>query len=423
MAGLQRFSVAPTRSRRTLSPSGSSASDRHQQRTTADYQQKDWAVNFSFTEEQQMLQDSAARFVGQDYSFDRRQQDVGRTTGFDPELWQQFADLGWLAVPFEEEHGGFGGNATDLMLLMEQMGKGLVAAPYLATVLLFGKLVEAGTVGDLRDDLLTRVIAGQLQGGVAFMERQARYALADTSTRASRTAAGFELSGEKTLVLNGPVADKLIVSARTGGAQQDEAGISLFLLDRTTPGLELTDFRLMDGQPVANLRLTRAQVTADQLVGPENEGLALLQRVIDEALPGVCAEALGLMTHLTNTTIEYTRARKQFGVAIGSFQVLQHRMVDMFTACEEIRSLLYRAVCSADKPGTAEHRRNLHALKVLTGRRGKRVGNEAIQLHGGMGITDELDVGHYVKHLMVLNSLFGDADYHQQQLATLSLPM
>lgn len=380
-------------------------------------------MNFSFTEEQQMLQDSAARFVGQDYSFDRRQQDVGRTTGFDPELWQQFADLGWLAVPFEEEHGGFGGNATDLMLLMEQMGKGLVAAPYLATVLLFGKLVEAGTVGDLRDDLLTRVIAGQLQGGVAFMERQARYALADTSTRASRTAAGFELSGEKTLVLNGPVADKLIVSARTGGAQQDEAGISLFLLDRTTPGLELTDFRLMDGQPVANLRLTRVQVTADQLVGPENEGLALLQRVIDEALPGVCAEALGLMTHLTNTTIEYTRARKQFGVAIGSFQVLQHRMVDMFTACEEIRSLLYRAVCSADKPGTAEHRRNLHALKVLTGRRGKRVGNEAIQLHGGMGITDELDVGHYVKRLMVLNSLFGDADYHQQQLATLSLPM
>jgi len=380
-------------------------------------------VNFSLTEEQQILQDSAARLVGQSYSFERRQQDVGSAAGFDPELWKQFADLGWLAIPFREENGGFGGEATDLMLLMEEMGKGLVAAPYLATVLLFGKLVEAGTEGHLCDDLLTRLIAGQLQGGVAFMERQARYALNDTCTRASRTSAGFVLSGEKTMVLNGPVADKLIVSARTEGSQQDESGISLFLLDTTTPGLDLTSYRLMDGQQVANVRLNNVQVKSGQLVGQENEGLALLQGVINKALPGLCAEALGLMTHLTNTTIEYTKARKQFGVPISSFQSLQHRMVDMFTACEETRSLIYRSVCSADKPDTQEHLRNLHALKVITGRRGKRVGNDAIQLHGGMGITDELDVGHYVKHLMVLNSLFGDADYHQQQLATLSLPV
>lgn len=380
-------------------------------------------MNFSLTEEQQILQDSTARLVGQSYSFERRQRDVGSATGFDPELWKQFADLGWLAIPFREENGGFGGEATDLMLLMEEMGKGLVAAPYVATVLLFGKLVEAGTVGHLRDNLLTRLIAGQLQGGVAFMERQARYALNDTCTRASRTSAGFGLSGEKTMVLNGPVADKLIVSARTEGSQQDESGISLFLLDTTTPGLELTSYRLMDGQQVANVRLNNVQVKSGQLVGQENEGAALLQGVINNALPGLCAEALGLMTHLTNTTIEYTKVRKQFGVPISSFQALQHRMVDMFTACEETRSLIYRSVCSADKPDTQEHLRNLHALKVITGRRGKRVGNDAIQLHGGMGITDELEVGHYVKHLMVLNSLFGDADYHQQQLATLSLPV
>ncbi|RBW51257.1 acyl-CoA dehydrogenase family protein [Marinobacter sp. F3R11] len=378
-------------------------------------------MNFSLTEEQQILQDSAARLVGQSYPFERRQRDVSSATGFDPELWKQFADMGWLAIPFREENGGFGGEATELMLLMEEMGKGLVAVPYLATVLLFGKLVEAGTEGPLRDDLLTRLIAGQLQGSVAYMERQARYTLNDTCTRASQTPTGFRLSGEKTMAFNGPAADKLIVSARTEGGQQDEWGISLFLVDATAPGLELTSYRLMDGQRAAKVLLNDVQVKSGQLVGQENKGAALLQGVINNALPGLCAEALGLMTHLTNTTIEYTKVRKQFAVPISSFQALQHRMVDMFTACEETRSLVYRSVCSADKPDSQEHLRNLHALKVITGRRGKRVGNDAIQLHGGMGITDELDVGHYVKHLMVLNSLFGDADYHQQQLATLSL--
>lgn len=370
-----------------------------------------------------MLQDSAARFVSQDYSFERRQRDVGHPNGFDPKLWHQFADLGWLAIPFQEESGGFGGNATDLMLLMEQFGKGLVAAPYIATVLLFGKLVEMGVSEDLKQDLLGKTIAGKLQGAVAFMERQSRYALADTKTQATQSSSGFELNGEKTLVLNGAVADKFIVSARTSGNQQDEDGISLFLIDAQAQGLELTTVRLMDGQLTANLTLNRVYAPRNCMVGAENKGVKLLAQVINEAIPALCAEALGLMTHLTNSTIEYAKTRKQFGVAIGSFQVLQHRMVDMFTACEETRSLLYRAVCSTTDPATSEHRKNLHALKVITGRTGMQVGNEAIQLHGGMGMTDELDVGHYVKHLMVLNSLFGDADYHQQQLANLSLPM
>ncbi|KAA1172336.1 pimeloyl-CoA dehydrogenase small subunit [Marinobacter salinexigens] len=380
-------------------------------------------MNFSLSEEQQMLKDSAARFIQQEYSFERRQEDVSNPEGFDPGLWKQLADLGWLAIPFMEENGGFGGDATDLMLLMEQLGAGLVPTPYLATILLFGKLVESGTDGDLRASLLNRLIAGEMQGAVAFMERQSRYALADTTVQAKRSSTGFELNGEKTLVLNGPVADKFIISARTGGGAQDKTGITLFLVDAGTEGLELNELRLMDGQLVANLTLSHVLVPAQHRVGQENRGFELLERVINESLPAVCAEALGLMHHLTETTIEYTRARKQFGVPIGSFQVLQHRMVDMFTACEETRSLLYRTVCSSDNLASPEHRKNLHALKVLTGLRGKRVGNEAIQLHGGMGLTDELDVGHYVKRLMVLNSLFGDADYHQQKLAEISLGM
>ncbi|MCG2581612.1 MAG: acyl-CoA dehydrogenase family protein [Marinobacter sp.] len=368
-----------------------------------------------------MLQDSASRFVGQDYSFERRQKDVNLSQGFDPGLWRQMADLGWLAVPFSEANGGFGGDATDLMVLMEQFGKGLVASPYLPTILLFGRTLDLGASGALCQDLVPRLIDGQLQGSLAFMERQARYQLSDARTSAVREGEYFLINGEKTLVLNGSAADKLIVSTRTSGNQLDENGISLFLVDADAPGVSRTDYRLMDGQRAANLHLRQVRVKADQLIGGEDKGLALLQQVIDQATSGICAEALGLMSQLTNTTIEYSKARKQFGVAIGSFQVLQHRMVDMFTACEQTRSLLYRATCSADKPDSPEHRKNLHALKMLTGRKGKAVGNEAIQLHGGMGITDELDVGHYVKRLMVLNSLFGDADYHQQHLAALSL--
>lgn len=378
-------------------------------------------MNFSLTEEQQMLQDSASRFVGQDYSFERRQKDVNLSQGFDPELWRQMADLGWLAVPFSEANGGFGGDATDLMVLMEQFGKGLVASPYLPTILLFGRTLDLGASGALCQDLIPRLIDGQLQGSLAFMERQARYQLFDVRTSAVREGEDFLISGEKTLLLNGSAADKLIVSARTSGNQLDENGISLFLVDADAAGVSRTDYRLMDGQRAANLHLRQVRVKADQLIGGEDTGLPLLQQVIDQATSGMCAEALGLMSQLTNATIEYSKARKQFGVTIGSFQVLQHRMVDMFTACEQTRSLLYRAICSADKPDSPEHRKNLHALKMLTGRKGKAVGNEAIQLHGGMGMTDELDVGHYVKRLMVLNSLFGDADYHQQHLAALSL--
>ncbi|PSF11961.1 pimeloyl-CoA dehydrogenase small subunit [Marinobacter fuscus] len=379
-------------------------------------------MNFNLTEEQQMLQDSAARFVGQDYSFERRQRDVQNDVGFDPELWRQFADLGWLSVPFAEENGGFGGDATDLFVLMEQLGKGLVATPYLPSILLFGRCLEAGANPALKAELLERLIAGELQGALAYMERQSRHELFDVQTNAHRDGDEFVISGEKALVMNAQAANMFVVSVRTSGSATDKNGVSLLLVDAKAPGIELNSIQLMDGQKVANVTFRDVRVSTDRLIGLENQGAVVLEEVVNQAIPAICAEALGLMTHLTNTTIEYSKTRKQFGVAIGSFQVLQHRMVDMFTACEETRSLLYRVLCSAGEDDLLEHKKNLHALKVITGLRGKRVGNESIQLHGGMGITDELDVGHYVKRLMVLHSVFGDADYHQQQLARLSLP-
>ncbi|MBK1875072.1 acyl-CoA dehydrogenase family protein [Marinobacter sp. 1-3A] len=379
-------------------------------------------MNFNLTEEQQMLQDSAARFVGQDYSFERRQRDVQNDIGFDPELWRQFADLGWLSVPFAEENGGFGGDATDLFVLMEQLGKGLVATPYLPSILLFGRCLEAGANPALKAELLERLIAGELQGALAYMERQSRHELFDLETKGHRDGDEFVISGEKALVMNALAADMFVVSVRTSGTATDKNGVSLLLVDADAPGIELNSIQLMDGQKVANVTFRDVRVSADRLIGLENQGAAILEEVVEKAIPAICSEALGLMTHLTNTTIEYSKTRKQFGVAIGSFQVLQHRMVDMFTACEETRSLLYRVLCSAGEDDLQEHKKDLHALKVITGLRGKRVGNESIQLHGGMGITDELDVGHYVKRLMVLHSVFGDADYHQQQLARMSLP-
>lgn len=378
-------------------------------------------MNFNLTEEQQMLQDSAARFVGQDYSFERRQRDVQNDIGFDPELWRQFADLGWLSVPFAEENGGFGGDATDLFVLMEQLGKGLVATPYLPSILLFGRCLEAGANPALKAELLERLIAGELQGALAYMERQSRHELFDVETKGHRDGDEFVISGEKALVMNALAADMFVVSVRTSGTATDKNGVSLLLVDADAPGIELNSIQLMDGQKVANVTFRDVRVSADRLIGLENQGAAILEEVVEKAIPAICSEALGLMTHLTNTTIEYSKTRKQFGVAIGSFQVLQHRMVDMFTACEETRSLLYRVLCSAGEDDLLEHKKDLHALKVITGLRGKRVGNESIQLHGGMGITDELDVGHYVKRLMVLHSVFGDADYHQQQLARMSL--
>jgi alkylation response protein AidB-like acyl-CoA dehydrogenase len=375
-------------------------------------------MNFNFSEEQNMLKDSVARFVQDQYNFDTRRKVVDSEEGYSRENWQIFAELGWLSIPFSEEHGGFGGGPIDSMVVMEELGKGLVAEPFVATVLLFGGLLSKGGSSAQKSTCIGPIIEGSLQGAFAFVERQSRFELSDVKTSAEKSGDNFVINGEKTVVSNGSMADKIIVSARTSGGQSDEQGISLFLIDANAPGVEKTTYRLMDGQLVANISLTDVAVAGDQLVGELDQGFVLMSEVVSEVMMALSAEALGIMEKLNATTIEYAKTRKQFGVAIGSFQALQHRMVDMLTACEQTKSMLYRAVCSMDEGGD-EAQKNILALKVMVGRAGKLIGGEAIQLHGGMGITDELDVGHYVKRLMVINTTFGDADYQQQKFSAL----
>ncbi|MEW5009240.1 MAG: acyl-CoA dehydrogenase family protein [Cycloclasticus sp.] len=376
-------------------------------------------MNFNLSEEQNMLKDSVSRFVQNQYDFDTRRKFVGTEEGFSRENWQTFADLGWLSIPFTEAQGGFAGSVLDSMVVMEEMGKGLVAEPFVATVLLFGGLLSKSSNSASYQSTMQAIIDGEVQGAFAYLERQSRFEVTDIKTTATKNSDGYSLNGEKTVVFNGASADKIIVSARTSGEQFDQQGISLFMIDANAQGIEKTTYRLMDGQCVANIVLNDVQVSADQLVGELDVAYPLMQTVINEVMIAICAEALGIMQVLNETTIEYAKTRKQFGVAIGSFQALQHRMVDTFMACEQSQSLLLRAAGS-HAAGNEESELDILALKVMIGRAGKLIGGEAIQIHGGMGITDELNVGHYVKRLMMINTTFGDADYHQQKFSAIS---
>ena len=375
-------------------------------------------MNFDFSEEQVMLRDSVARFVQDDYDFDRRQQIAGTEEGMSRENWQTFAELGWLSIPFAEEHGGFGGGALDVMVVMEQLGRGLVLEPYLATVLLYGGLLQAGGTAAQQEEHIPAIIDGSRQGAFAYLERQSRYELADVKTSATADGDNYRLNGEKVVVFNGAVADYFVVSARTSGEQSDPQGVSLFLVAADASGLERTGYRMMDGQLVANVVLNDVAVSAADLVGELGAGSALIESVVLQATLALGAEAIGIMGELNAKTLEYTKTREQFGVAIGSFQALQHRMVETFMAYEQTKSLLYRAVCALDDE-REDAATAAHALKVMMDKAGKLVFGEAIQMHGGMGITDELDIGHYAKRLMMINTTFGNADYHQAQFNAL----
>jgi len=367
-------------------------------------------MNFDFSEEQIMLRDSVARYIQDDYDFDTRNKIVASDEGFSREKWQTYAELGWLSIPFTEENGGFGGSDVDTMLIMEQLGRGLVAEPYVATVLLFGGLVQAAGTQAQREALLPSVIGGELQGAFAYLEAKSRFDLGAIETRANAGGDGVTLTGEKTVVFNGASADKFVVSALT------DQGVGLFLVDADASGVSRTAYRLMDGQVVANIRFDSAP--AEQL-GETADAMPHIEAVVDAVTLALCGEAVGILGKLNEVTVEYTRTREQFGVAIGSFQALQHRMVDTFMSFEQCKSLLYRALCDRLE-GKADAARSLHALKALVDRSGKHIGGEAIQMHGGMGLTEEMSVGHYVRRLMMINTTFGNGDYHQQQFNALS---
>ena len=371
-------------------------------------------MNFDYTEEQQMVRDSIARFVQDDYDWDTRRAIVDGAEGMSRDNWQTFADLGWLSIPFAEADGGFGGSVIDLSVVMEELGKGLVVEPFFPTVVLFGGLVSRAGDEAQRTSILEGVIGGETLGAFAYVERQSRYALNDCKTSATSSGDGYTLNGEKVVVFNGENADKLVVLARTSGEQFDEHGLSLFLVDANAQGVSKVLYPMMDAQRVANITFDSVQLGADALLGDAGSALDVVNEVIRDALLALASEAVGIMGTLNAKTLEYTKTREQFGVAIGSFQALQHRMVDTMMAFEQSKSLLFKALCEYEiDPASADT--TIHALKVLIDRNSKLVYGEAIQMHGGMGITDELDIGHYAKRLMMINATLGDGSFHRSK--------
>lgn len=376
-------------------------------------------MDFSITEEQSMLQDSVARFIDNDYDFDSRMKHSQSELGYSAENWKEFAGLGWTAVPFPEELGGLDGGPVELMLIMEQFGRGLVVEPYLASIVLAGGALKRAASDEQKAEWLAPIIEGEKTAAFAYLEPQSRYRLADVTLTAKKDGDHYVLNGTKGVVLNGAGADTLVVSARTAGDRKDEDGISLFVLTTDTKGVSRRGYATVDGQKAAEIKFVDVRVPADQMLGKAGQALAVIDAVIREATLAVCAEAVGIMEKLNHKTLEYTKSRVQFGVPIAAFQALQHRMVEMFMLYEQTKSLLLWAVMAQEAGNEAEAKRAVSAIKYEIGTAGRMVGEEAVQLHGGMGVTWELDVAHYFKRLTTINLLFGNADWHVERYAEL----
>ncbi len=376
-------------------------------------------MDFSFSEEQTLLADSVEKFVANDYPFETRQQLARSGPGYGEANWRTFAELGWLGIPFAEDDGGFGGGAVDLMILMEHFGKGLVVEPYLSSVVLAGGALKAAGTKAQKSRWLTGIIDGSVQGALAFAEPQGRFNLADLVTTASARDGGFVLNGAKCVVLGAPCADFLVVSARTSGAQRDPEGISLFLVPSDAAGVTRRDYPTVDAFRASEIAFDAVALDRDALIGEEGGAYRILEQVIDLGILAVGAEAVGCMEVLYKATVEYCKTRQQFGQPIGKFQVLQHRMVDMFMEHEQSKSLMYMAAMRLDEGYDDAAKKAVSAFKVQVGKSGRFVGQSAVQLHGGMGMTDELNVGHYFKRLTTIDTLFGNVDFHLKRFGAL----
>ena len=373
-------------------------------------------MDFTLSDEQKLLKDSVDRFVAEKYGLDVRRALVASEDGFGRENWKTFAELGWLAIPFAEASGGLGGGPIEVMVMMEAFGRGLVVEPFISTILTGASLVEALGDKEQKAAILPSVIQGKKLIAFAHVEPQARFTLSDIMTTATADGGGYRISGHKAVVFGGDSANHLIVSARTSGDQRDENGISLFLVDAEAEGVTRRSYGTVDGLRAADVALKDVLVGPEALLGEEGDTFATIESVVDRATAAVCAEAVGVMDSLHEQTLEYLNTREQFGVKLGKFQALQHRSVDMFVACQEARTMTYVATLSLDKP-RAERIRAVSAAKSHIGRAGRLVGQEAVQLHGGMGMTDELAVGHYFKRLTMIDTLFGNMDHHLERFA------
>ena len=375
-------------------------------------------MNFELSEEQKMIQQSVERFVQENYDLTNRVKISSEDPGYSKEYWGSMADLGWLGLAFDEEDGGFGGNQIDTLVLMEQFGKGLVLEPFLANIVLGGGIIKRAASPAIKESIIPSLMEGKLQITLAYAEEQSRFDIEDVATAAREEDGGFIINGKKSMVLNAESADKIIVVTRTSGSQVDENGISLFIVDASSEGVEKQNFPTVDGLRASEITFEDVKVSSEALVGEKDKGFTILQAVVNDAILALSAEAVGAMEVLYKDTVEYTQQREQFDHALSDFQVLQHRMVDMFMEYEQCKSLLFRATLeTVEDPDLAQ--RTVHALKHLIGKSGIFVGESAVQLHGGMGVTEELRVGHFFKRLLVIDSQFGNADFHLDKFTNL----
>ncbi|HEX9533967.1 MAG TPA: acyl-CoA dehydrogenase [Stellaceae bacterium] len=374
-------------------------------------------MDFDLSEEQRLLKESLDRLIGERYAFDQRKSYAQSPEGWSRELWAQFAELGLLGLPFEERHGGSAGGPVETMIAMEAFGRALVLEPYLATILLGGGFLRHGGSAQQCAHLIPKIADGSLTFAFAHTERQSRYDLHDIETRAVTDGAGWVLDGEKGVVVHGDSADKLIVTARVGGGRRDRGGVAAFIIDGKAAGVSRRGYPTQDGLRGAEITLANVRVGPEGVVGEPGGALPIIERVVDEGIAALCAEAVGAMAVMHELTVEYLKTRRQFGREIGSFQILQHRAVDMLIALEQARSMAMFATMMAAEENAAERRNAVAAAKVQIGRSGKFIGQQAIQLHGGIGMTMEYKVGHFFKRVTMIDMMFGDADHHLRQLA------
>ncbi|MES2318347.1 MAG: acyl-CoA dehydrogenase family protein [Pseudomonadota bacterium] len=368
-------------------------------------------MDFNFKEEQLQFADALKRWVTKDYSFETRKKIIHSDSGVSDAGWSTLAELGMLALPVSEEQGGFDGTAVDMFVVMQELGRGLVVEPYFATVL----GAQFLTLGGRHDSLLELVAGGELKLACALTEKQSRHDLADIRTTASAMANGYVINGSKTVVVHGAQADSLIVSARTGGEQRDTKGVSLFVVPTDAEGVTIVNYRTLDGQRAANVTFSNVLVPTTALIGLEGADWGILDQAADYGAALLCAEALGAMEAIFAATLEYLKTRTQFGAPIGKFQALQHRMADMYIHLEQARSMALLAAVRMDSDNPEERRRTISAAKFRIGQALKFVGQQAVQLHGGMGVTDELPAAHHFKRLTMIELALGDSDHHLQR--------
>jgi pimeloyl-CoA dehydrogenase small subunit len=374
-------------------------------------------MDFDLSAEQQLLSDNVARLMRDRYGFEARKAHQASPQGFSEALWREYADMGLLGAPFAEKDGGYGGGAVETMIVMEQFGKALALEPYLQTVVLCGALIKHGADAEKRAELIGKIASGDLRLSFACAEKQSGFDLSDVATSARKHGDAFVLNGEKGLVGQGDSADKLIVSVRVAGGRRDRDGIGLFLVDASAPGVTRRGYPTQDGQRAAEIGFADVRVEPRDLLGRPGGALPIIERAVDEALAALSAEAVGAMSEALTMTVEYMKTRKQFGVTIGSFQALQHRASEMVVALEQARSMMYLATMSVGEENAAERMKAMSAAKVQIGRSAKFIGQQAVQLHGGIAMTYAYKVGHLFKRLTMIDAAYGDADLHVRKLA------